>query len=71
MTSNVSKCINEHFEKVQAQGVEIGIEQGIEQGEKKKAIEIAKSLLDVLPIEVISEKTDLTIDEVKKLKNDN
>lgn len=56
MISNVSKCITEHFEKAQAQSVEIGIEKGIEQGENKKAIEIAKSLLDA-----IAEKTGLTI----------
>ncbi len=37
-------------------------------GAKKKAIEIAKSLLDILDIETISLKTGLTISEIEKLK---
>ncbi len=37
-------------------------------GAKKKAIEIAKSLLDILDIETISLKTGLTINEIEKLK---
>lgn len=36
--------------------------------EKEKAIEIAKELLDVLPVKVIAQKTGLTIEEVEKLK---
>ncbi|WP_270940584.1 hypothetical protein [Romboutsia lituseburensis] len=42
--------------------------KGVEQGKKEKAIEIAKSLLDVLSVEVIAQKTGLTIEEVEKLK---
>ena len=45
-----------------------GIEKGIAEGEKNKAIEIAKSLLDVLDIETIALKTGLSIDEINKLK---
>lgn len=45
-----------------------GIEKGIEKGEKNKAIEIAKSLLDVLDLETIALKTGLSIDEINKLK---
>lgn len=37
--------------------------------EKKKAIEIARNLLDILSIEVVAQKTGLTIEEVKKLKS--
>ena len=47
--------------------IEEGKEEGIKAGEKKKAIEIAKSLLDVLDIETISLKTGLSIDEIKRL----
>ena len=36
--------------------------------EKKKAIEIARNLLDILSIEVVAQKTGLTIEEVKNLK---
>lgn len=41
-------------------------------GAEKKAIEIAKSLLDVegLTIEVIAEKTGLSVDQVKKLREE-
>ena len=45
-----------------------GIQKGIEQGEKNKAIEIAKSLLDVLDVETIALKTGLSIDEINELK---
>jgi predicted transposase/invertase (TIGR01784 family) len=37
--------------------------------EKKKAIEIAKNLLDVLDDETIAIKTGLTIEEVNKLRS--
>jgi len=56
MTSNISKTIKETFEKTR------------EEGEKNKAIEIAKNLLDILDDETISMKTGLTIEEVKKLR---
>jgi len=46
-----------------------GIEKGIEKGEKNKAIEIAKNLLDILDDETISMKTGLTIEEVKRLRD--
>ena len=48
-------------------GVKQGVEQGIEQGEKKKAIEIAKNLIDVLDIKTISMKTGLMEEEVLAL----
>jgi len=37
-------------------------------GEKKKAVEIAKNLLDILDNETIALKTGLTVDEVSKLR---
>lgn len=42
----------------------------IEEGKKEKAKEIARELLDLLSIEMIAKKTGLTIEEVKKLKED-
>jgi len=45
----------------------IGKIEGIKEGEKVKAIEIAKNLLDVLEIETIALKTGLSIEEIKKL----
>ncbi|MBN1970423.1 MAG: Rpn family recombination-promoting nuclease/putative transposase [Candidatus Delongbacteria bacterium] len=46
-----------------------GIEKGREEGEKLKAIEIARNLLDVLDEEIISEKTGLSVEEIRKLSN--
>ena len=41
----------------------------IEEGERKKAIEIAKNLLDLLDNKTIAEKTGLDIKEVENLRN--
>jgi predicted transposase/invertase (TIGR01784 family) len=41
-----------------------GVRRGMEQGIK----EVAKSLLDVLPIDIIAEKTGLTVEEIKELR---
>ncbi len=42
-------------------------EKGKKEGKKEKAIEIALQFLDVVADEIISEKTGLTLDEVRKL----
>ncbi|MDY3002146.1 MAG: hypothetical protein SOR73_10845 [Romboutsia timonensis] len=42
--------------------------KGIQKGENKKAIEIAKNLLDILDNETISLKTGLPINEINKLR---
>ena len=47
---------------------EQGIAQGIEEGEHKKAMEIAKNLLDVLDDETISLKTGLSKEEILALR---
>jgi len=49
-------------------GIEKGMQKGAEQGAKTKAIEIAKNLLDVLDDETISLKTELSIDDIKRLR---
>ena len=51
------------------EGEKKGIEKGKTEGEKKKAIEIAKQLLDILDIETIANKTGLSFAEVKNLKD--
>jgi hypothetical protein len=48
-----------------------GIQKGIQKGEQKKAIEIAKNLLDVLDNETISLKTGLSITKIQHLRGDN
>ena len=50
-----------------ANAEEKGMEIGIKKGERNKAIEIAKSLLDVLDIETISIKTGLSIKEIEDI----
>ena len=48
---------------------EEGIALGKQEGKKEKSIEIAKNLLDVLEDEMIAQKTGLTAEEVKNLRN--
>ena len=47
-----------------------GVKKGIQKGEKNKAIEIAKNLLDILDDETIAVKTGLSIEEIKELRED-
>ncbi|WP_297278204.1 Rpn family recombination-promoting nuclease/putative transposase [uncultured Brachyspira sp.] len=50
------------------QGIEQGIEQGIKQGKKNKAISMAKNMKDrYMDINLISELTGLSIEEIEKL----
>ena len=50
------------------QGEKRGLMQSEKRGEKKKAIEVAKNLLDVLESKMIALKTGLTVEEVEALK---
>ena len=52
-------------------GVKKGIEKGKVEGEKAKAIEIAKNLLDVLDTQTTALKTGLSIEEIEALKSQN
>ncbi|MFI3211615.1 MAG: hypothetical protein R3Y64_11280 [Peptostreptococcaceae bacterium] len=57
------------IESAEQKGIEIGIEQGKKEGENKKAIEIAKNLIENgLDNELISKYTGLLIDEIEKLR---
>jgi predicted transposase/invertase (TIGR01784 family) len=49
-------------------GVKKGVKQGIEQGEKRKAIEIAKKLIDVLDTKTIAAKTGLSEQVIETLR---
>ena len=46
---------------------ELGVERGMEQGSKQEKIEIAKNLLNKLPIEEIAEVTGLSKEEIENL----
>ena len=48
---------------------EEGIEQGMQKGAKEEKILIAKNLLDILDNNTISEKTGLSLEEVRQLRN--
>ncbi|MGL5069551.1 MAG: hypothetical protein ACRC6T_17365 [Sarcina sp.] len=62
--AELKKGLEQGLEK----GLEQGLEQGFEKGERLKAIEIAKNLLDVLEHDIIALKTGLSIAEVKELR---
>jgi predicted transposase/invertase (TIGR01784 family) len=49
------------------QGLQQGLKEGLVEGEKRKAIDIARSLLDVLDVETIAQKTGLSLEEVRQL----
>ena len=47
-----------------------GVQKGIKEGEKKKALEIAKSMIDMgLDKKTISKTTGLDLSEIEKLIN--
>ena len=52
-------------------GIRRGIEEGIQQGIHQRNIELAINLLDILDDETISQKTGLSVEEVKKLRMNN
>ncbi len=53
------------------QGIGQGIEQGKGQGKEEEKVEIAQNLLDVLDDETIALKTGLTIEEVRRIRDEN
>ena len=57
------------YKKGYEEGYKIGYEEGIVKGEKKVSKEIALKLLAYnTPIDVIAKSTDLSVEEIKKLK---
>jgi len=64
-TIGVRKGIKQGIER----GIEQGIEQGMAKGEKQKAIEIARNLIDILDSKTIAAKTGLSVEEVDILRS--
>ncbi|MGL5057066.1 MAG: hypothetical protein ACRC6A_06845, partial [Fusobacteriaceae bacterium] len=62
------KGLEEGMEKGIEVGIEKGIEKGIEVGRREQSLEIAMSLIDLLPDEIIAEKTGLKVEEIQRLK---
>ena len=62
-------ALNEAERKGMQKGMQKGIKEGMQKGEKKKALEIAKSMMDMgLDKETISKTTGLDLYEIEKLK---
>ena len=60
------------LEIAENKGYEQGVIEGIEQGTEQRNMEIAKKLLNMnMSIEDISKATNLSIEEIKKLKKNN
>jgi predicted transposase/invertase (TIGR01784 family) len=49
-------------------GLEEGLEKGREEGRKKRTLEIAQQLLDVLDDQTIMQKTGLTLEDMQQLR---
>ena len=49
-------------------GILIGLEQGKSEGERAKAVEIARNLLDVLDDATIAQKTGLSVADIQQLR---
>ena len=75
MRSKILKDKISALNEAERKGIEKGRKEGIEQGRKEGIVEgklgIAKNLLDVLDDETISLKTGLTIEKIKKLREEN
>jgi flagellar biosynthesis/type III secretory pathway protein FliH len=64
--------LNTGIAKGRAEGLVEGLEKGLAKGRAEGRVEeqlkIAKSLTDILPLEVIAEKTGLSLETLKQLK---
>ena len=70
--SLLSEAKEEGISQGISQGYTSGINDGISKGVSKEKVNIAKNLLSMnMPIEDISKATGLSIEEIKKISNDN
>ncbi len=68
--NDVCKAIQDLMADSRKEGMEEGIEKGIEKGIEIALIETTQNLLDVLSDEVIAEKTGLSLEKVKKIREE-
>ncbi len=66
--SALAEAVRKGLEQGIEKGIEQGIEQGIEKGKKEAKLQLAKSLIGLLPDEVIAEKTELSLEEIQNIK---
>ncbi len=64
----VVKATKQGLQKGLQQGLEQGLQQGLEQGTKQSQVEIARRLLAILDNEIISQMTELSVDEIQQLR---
>ena len=69
LQKGLEKGLQKGIEKGLQKGIEKGKKEGLKEGAKKEKILIAKNLLDVLDDETISNKTGLSLKEIKELRN--
>ena len=66
--SALNEAERKGIKKGRQEGIKEGLQKGIQEGEKSKAIEIAKSLINIgLDKETISKSTGLDLNEIEKL----
>ena len=66
--SALNEAERKGIKKGRQEGIKEGLQKGIQEGEKSKAIEIAKSLINIgLDKESISKSTGLDLNEIEKL----
>ena len=66
--SALNEAERKGIKKGRQEGIKEGLQKGIQEGEKSKAIEIAKSLINIgLDKETISKPTGLDLNEIEKL----
>ena len=68
MAKGMAKGMAQGMAKGMAQGEAQGEAQGMAKGERKKTLEIAQELLDILDAPTIAKKTGLTLQEIEELK---
>jgi predicted transposase YdaD len=66
--SQISSAWDKGWLEGEEAGMEKGIEKGIEAGIEKEKMNIDRSLLDILDVEIIAFKTGLTQEEIERLK---
>ena len=67
---NIEKGIKEGLEQGIKKGIKKGKMEGLKEGKKEKSIEVAKNMLKLnIDINIISQSTGLSVEEINKLKN--
>ncbi|HRX71050.1 MAG TPA: hypothetical protein P5329_07740, partial [Candidatus Competibacteraceae bacterium] len=68
--SSYGDGFNEGRKEGREEGREEGLQQGIEQGRQAEKLALARSLIGLLGIEVIAEKTGLNQETIRQLSKD-